>query len=141
MNNPKLQTQEGNGNLLVIDEEMNKICSRYSRHLKNREGTTRSQVLQTSKKEESVTVTIPAPTRFSRKSKKKGGYQMETLCSQIALIGVHDQPVKFDAPYDSVLLQLMEPDPSDANANAGTYITSESLNIRTSPSARTWETT
>ncbi len=130
MSNP--ESLEGNANLLVVDEEMNKICLRYSRQLKNREGNSRSQVRLTYKKEESVTDTNPAPTRFDRKTKRKGGYQMETLCAQITQIDVHDQPVKFDAPY-SLLLQLIKPDSEPSYAHAETYIPTEDLNIRTFP--------
>ena len=104
----------------IADEETNKILARYSRQVKNLEMRAPSQLCTTAATQ-LVTSTVPAPTRFTRKTRTADRNQNEILLPPLLNLGDDNKlPVKFNARYDSVLFELMESDLHAAKAHIST---------------------
>jgi hypothetical protein len=116
--------------LLSIDEDMQKICKRYSRQLINRERLARSLVRPTSEASVPATIEpIPAPTRFARKRKDMNTNQKARLNLQHVHFDEQVPVMKVDAPNH---LEQLESDPDSVQ----TYTTTRDLNSRTPLTSR-----
>jgi hypothetical protein len=116
---------------LSADQEINKLLTRHARQIKNSERPVRSQCL-TSETKASVTSTIPAPTRFTRKTRIVERKQSGILPPPL-LDDEEEPPAKFDALYDSVLFQLMESLPLDVDS-VKAYISTKDMYLSTASS-------
>jgi uncharacterized FlgJ-related protein len=108
--------------LVNIEEEMSKLLTRYTPQIKVRERPAQHQLCPTSEVDSSA-MTVPAPTRFTRKQRALDRNQTRNSCPQIPRIDKKEGPLKYDAPYDSVLFQLMESETLNMN-DVKAYISS-----------------
>jgi hypothetical protein len=106
----------GSAHRPIANEESNKILSRYSRQEKDRERPARPQLCPTSEIKASVASTIPAPTRFTRKTRTVDRNQSGALSPQLLIVHDNKLLAKLDTPYDSLLFQLMESSALDMDA-------------------------
>jgi hypothetical protein len=99
--------------IVDIGEEMSKLLTRYApqTQIKVRERPARHQLCPTLATASAATMTVPAPTRFTRKQRAVDinlQNQTRNSCPQKFHVDEKERPSKYDAPYDSVLFQLME---------------------------------